>query len=89
MARMVRKQIYIDDVQDRGLKELAASRGTTESNLIRSGIDAVLAGMVTRSRDEAWADLHALWGELDERAAREGVKPGPRDWTRDDLYEDD
>jgi hypothetical protein len=89
MARMVRKQIYIDEAQDKGLKELAASRGTTESSLIRSGVDAVLSGMVVRGRDEAWADLHRLWAELDERAVREGVKQAPRDWTRDDLYEDD
>jgi sugar phosphate isomerase/epimerase len=89
MARMVRKQIYIDEAQDRGLKELAADRGTTESSLVRAGVDAVLSGLVVRSRDEAWADLERFWAELDQRAAREGVEPAPRDWTRDDLYEDD
>jgi hypothetical protein len=89
MARMVRKQIYIDEAQDKGLKALAASRGTTESSLIRSGVDAVLSGMVARSRDEAWADLERLWAELDDRAVRDGVKQAPRDWTREDLYEDD
>jgi hypothetical protein len=89
MARMVRKQIYIDEAQDRGLKQLAASRGTTESSLIRSGVDAVLSGMVVRGRDEAWADLERFWAELDGRAARDRVEQVSRDWTRDDLYEDD
>jgi hypothetical protein len=45
--------------------------------------------MVARSRDEAWADLERLWAELDDRAVRDGVKQAPRDWTREDLYEDD
>jgi hypothetical protein len=89
MARMVRKQIYIDEAQERGLKELANVRGTTESMLIRLGIDAVLAGVVLRTRDESWADLERFWAELDTRAASAGVAPTPRDWTRDDLYEDD
>jgi hypothetical protein len=90
MARMVRKQIYIDEVQDRGLKELATARGTTESLLIRGGIDFVLSGfMPVMSPDDAMNDLKRVWNEIDARRTREGVQAAGRDWTRDDLYEDD
>lgn len=90
MARMVRKQVYIDEEQDRRLKDLASRRQVTESSLIRSGIDVMLAGhVVPMTPEEAWNDLHALWAEIDARHEREGRAAGPRDWTRDDLYEDD
>lgn len=38
MARMVRKQIYIEERQDRLLKEQAEQTGMTESELIRHAI---------------------------------------------------
>jgi hypothetical protein len=38
---MVRKQIYLEREQDRKVKALAAARGTTESEVIRSAIDSL------------------------------------------------
>jgi hypothetical protein len=39
MARMVRKQIYLEVHQDRKLKRLAATRGRTEAEVIREAVD--------------------------------------------------
>jgi hypothetical protein len=47
-----RTQIYLDDAQDRLLAELAATRATTKSDLIRTAIDRYLERDVP-SADEA------------------------------------
>ncbi len=50
MARMVRKQVYIDDRQERLLKEQAALTGRTQSDLIREAIDAAYDGELEQTR---------------------------------------
>lgn len=50
MVRMVRKQVYIDDRQERLLKEQAALTGRTESDLIREAIDAAYDGELEQAR---------------------------------------
>ena len=39
MTKMVRKQLFITEEQNRKLKERAAATGVSEAELIRAGID--------------------------------------------------
>lgn len=85
MARMKRKQIYIEADQDRRLRALARRRRRTESELIREGIDRVLAAPALPVRDQkAWKEELAFIDQL----TRMGPVPGKRTWTRDDLYDE-
>ncbi len=86
MARMVRKQMYISEAQDRMLKARARRLGVTESEVIRSGLDRMLRSELGEMRDpEAWARLV----EFMEERQNMHVPPGSRTWTRDGLYGDD
>ena len=85
MARMVRKQIYIEPKQDAQLKRRASELGVTESDLIRPGIDQV---------DRAYTGLpldRAAWEEeltfIRERARIQELG-GARGWTREELYQE-
>jgi hypothetical protein len=85
MARMVRKQIYIEPKQDALLKRRAKELGVTESDLIRRGIDQV---------DRAHAGLpldRTAWEEeltfIRERARIQELGR-TRGWTRDELYQE-
>lgn len=84
MARMVRKQVYIEPKHERMLKRLSESRGVPESVLIREGIERVTAG-ATRAIDPG------TW-EREERFIRERrvmhVPQTGRAWKRDELYEE-
>ncbi len=50
MARMIRKQVYLDDRQELILKQMAALTGRTESQLIRDAIDLKFDPDSARSR---------------------------------------
>lgn len=83
MARMKRKQIYIKPDQDRRLQTLARRRKATESELIREGIDRILAAPPLLDRDpKSWRDELGFIKEL----TRMGPVAGGRTWTRDELY---
>ena len=83
MARMKRKQIYVEVEQDRRLRDLARRRRSTESELIREGIDRVLAAPPISARDQKlWREELAFIDDL----TRMGPVTGKRTWTRDDLY---
>jgi len=81
MQRMKRKQFYLRPEQDRRLRVLSRHRGTTESELVREGVDRVLA--------EPPLD-HAAWERelafIDSLIAKGPIK-GKRTWKRDDLHE--
>ena len=82
IARMMRKQIFIEPEQDRLLKRRARELGVTESDLIRRGIDQV---------DRAHAGLppdRAAWrDELTFIRGRARIQElgGTRGWTREEL----
>lgn len=57
MARMVRKQIYLEVRQDLLLKERAETTGLTESELIRAAIDSLYDAADERRRHDL------LWGQ--------------------------
>jgi hypothetical protein len=80
---MVRKQVYIDERQEALLKEFARQLGTTEAELIRRALDRAFlepGGLVSEAAFQAFLDYAAQRERID-------VKPQPRTWRRDDLYE--
>ena len=83
MARMVRKQLYLDDAQEASLKQHARERGVTEADLMRQALDAFLASIAREERDAAWERIKAF----SEKRAAMGPLPGKRDWTRGELYD--
>jgi hypothetical protein len=85
MARMTRKQIYIEPDQDRRLRALSRRRSKTESELVREGIDRVLSTPPLSARDhKAWKEELAFIDHL----TRLGPVKGKRTWTREELYDE-
>lgn len=92
MARMVRKQVYIDAEQNRRLKQIAEDLGTSEAELVRRGLDYLERVEVKRETIRPPVDLSA-WEESKKFIAErmEKYKDVPqtgRGWTRDQLYDD-
>jgi len=85
MTRMIRKQVYIKPAQDELLKRAAKQLGVTESELIRRGVDHATAAVKGPRDPEAWEKFMAF---AKKRAEMKVPQTG-RNWTRDDLYEDD
>lgn len=86
---MVRKQVYLDEAQDRALKRHARELGVSEAEVVRRALDAVLqpafAGSPLRGDLER---LHALLREMDERTAGHGF-PADYRFHRQRLHEDE
>ncbi len=87
MAQMIRKQIYIPKRQQAVLKRIARARGISESELIRQAIDQQTLDnlQATVSDHDAWEK--ALQFMLALRA-QGPVNDQPRQWKREDAYED-
>ncbi|HXH20753.1 MAG TPA: hypothetical protein VNN10_01900 [Dehalococcoidia bacterium] len=83
MARMVRKQVYITEEQERLLKRRARERSKAEADLIREGLDWILRPEDEEARLVAWERVKEF---LDERALIEAPQK-PRTWTREELYD--
>ena len=91
MARMVRKQILIDEELERALVERATEQGVSQGELVRRTLHEGLLGdealrkaawqRVLKAMDDAieWSKTHPY----------EGPPVEGRGWTRDDLYDDD
>ncbi|GAB4323900.1 MAG: ribbon-helix-helix domain-containing protein [Dehalococcoidia bacterium] len=85
MARMVRKQVYIDAEQDALLKRRAKELGVTESELIRRGIDLADRTGARTARDRtAWEEELAFL----RKRSRIPARGRARGWTREELYEE-
>jgi hypothetical protein len=85
MARMIRKQVYIEPGQEDLLKRRARELGVSEAALIRRGIDEVARGGSPAVFDrKAWEEALAF---MKERARMKVPQTG-RSWTRDELYEE-
>lgn len=88
MARMIRKQVYIQEHQQAVLRRMARKRGVSEASVIRQAIDGQLSGGQTRFAppdEEAWRKVLASMRGV-QRAKRSRVRA--RNWKRDDLYEE-
>ena len=82
MGRMVRKQIYLEAVQDAVLKRRAQELGMSEAALIRRCVDSL--GQQTLPLDQqAWRDELAF---LQRRLQTVPSRAGRRQWTREELY---
>ncbi len=85
MARMVRKQICIDEELDRALAEKAHRLGVSQGEVVRAALRRDIEGIGDAVLAAQWQHVKQF---LDERAAK-GPLPGGRTWTRDDAYDDD
>lgn len=88
VMRMIRKQVYIGAGQEAVLKRAARARGVSEAEIIRQGIELASQESPTERRrsplaEQAWQEIMEV---LEERR-RMDAPPGPRGWTRDELYE--
>ena len=65
---MIRKQVYIREDQEKRLKALAAAVGKAEAELIREGIDKVLAEQADLQQDwkAAWMRAYGLWADRED-----------------------
>ena len=84
MARMVRKQVYIEERHEAALKRLAAQRGVAEAEIVRDAIDRAEAAVdpVRRPDPGAWDEFAAFLNTLRQRPAAAATGR----WSRDDLY---
>ena len=63
---MVRTQVYLTVEQERGLKQLAASTGRKQSELIREAIEGYLAERKPRDWRKAFEGIHGMWADRDD-----------------------
>jgi hypothetical protein len=84
MARMVRKQFYITQEQNRLLKRRAKALGVSEAELVRRGVETADEATGAFVPDlAAWAELRR---DMEKRARMQAPQTG-RGWTRDELYD--
>ncbi len=95
MAKMVRKQIYIEKEQDEALREAAAAYGVSQAELIRQAIDRSLVGrrkVRVRYPDKMRRKAFEEFVRFSEaRRALYGSEESPqngRGWTREEIYEE-
>ena len=84
----VRKQVYIDQNQERELKRRAKALGVTEADILRKALDAMPQGeravFVSAAADEALAGFLARADQV----ASSQCGPALPAYRRDDLYEE-
>lgn len=87
MARMVRKQIYIQKRQQDMLKKISKSRGTSEAEVIRNALDRELqrGATTTRLDPQSWERAYQFMVALHEKGP---LEKQTHDWVREDLYEE-
>ncbi len=84
MSRMIRKQIYIEPMQDALLKRRARELGMSEAELIRRCLDELERQVVTTPMDrQAWQDELSF---IQRRAQAVTGHRERRSWTREELY---
>lgn len=67
---MIRTQIQLKESQYQRLKGLAKKRGVSMAQLVREGVDAVLA---SRSATDGWEDLFSVVGKYGGESPSECV----------------
>lgn len=80
----VRKQIYLEEHQDRRLREVSEATGLSEAEIIRQMIDRQLPIIyLPRFNREVWEKEKKFIASLMEK----DVPQSPRTWRREDLYD--
>jgi len=87
MSRMIRKQVYVEPEHAEILKRKAKELGTTESGVIRLGIERLDQTAHSPEDRKAWAITLDLMRARVERLGWTGPAPEDRGWTRDDLHD--
>lgn len=84
MARMIRKQIYIEAGQQLALARTARLQGTSEAAVIRRALESAAKGGQRRPAPDlaAWQEALGFMRSLQHR----GRRRARRSWRRDDLY---
>jgi hypothetical protein len=89
---MVRKQIYIEERQEKLLKQRAHELGVSEAALVRSALDVGLSLAAMHVSPAYRSPLLPDTGAREELLAAmrarmaEGPLPGGRTWTREEIY---
>lgn len=84
MARMVRKQICIDERLDKDLERLARSQGVSQSRIVREALDRLVHADASVATSSQLRVLDAMRERADA-----GPLAGGRAWTRESLHEHD
>src|SRR5437764_14985550 len=87
MPTKVRKQIYLEQRQNRQLKRLAEARGVSEAEVVRDLIDAEATSGASNPLPADRAAWEAIL-EFTQQRARSGVTGEPYQWNRDEIYEE-
>ena len=82
MPPMVRKQVYIEERQDRLLKERASQYRVTEAEVIRQAIDGTVQSAASAMDPEAWEEIERY---IAGRKRRVKPRKAPR-WSRESLH---
>lgn len=83
MGRKIRKQVYNEVQLEKMLKRRGKELDLSEAELVRQGLDVVLArGEGPVLDPQAWDEERAFIGER----ARIPALSGERTWTREELY---
>ena len=83
---MIRKQLYIEEQQERALKNKSKALGISEAELVRQALNTVLKEAQTRPAEKSLLDT--LFAEADQIA--KDYRFGEKDsFDRQSLYEDD
>jgi hypothetical protein len=89
MARMVRKQICIDEELDHALAEEARRLGVSQGEVVRTALRRDMESSKRAVASAAWRRaLDSMDGLLALGPSRPADEGGERDWTREDLYDD-
>lgn len=81
---MIRTQIQLSEEQARRVKALARREGVSMAEVIRRGVDTLLAA-AEPDRDEAWAQAASLVGAFEDVDEASDVS-ARHDEYLDDLY---
>lgn len=86
---MIRKQLYLEEAQDKALKRRAKELGVSEAEVVRQALDAALSNdTVSPIRKRNKEILQAFFREADELAKTHAFPEGYR-FDRQALYEED
>jgi hypothetical protein len=85
VGRMVRKQMYIDDLLDHELARTAKQMGVSQAEVVRRAVGAFVTGGAGTGESRAMRELKEWWAEVD--ALGVGSGPEGRTWTREELHD--
>lgn len=84
---IIRKQLYLEEAQDKALKQRARELGVSEAEVVRRALDEALLGE-KRQNIAARQALESFLGRAARLAKTHAMPDGYR-FDRQDLYDDD